>query len=185
MLRWKLLAALLFIVLPASAAAAQAITVIHSNDSAVRCYRAALNEDFDRRNIASCDTALDDPSLTTRNRVATHVNRGILYVHNGDFDQAIADYDAAIRLDPEEPEAYLNKGLAVLRLRDWARAAALLTQAIDLDTRVPAIAHLSRSYANELSGDIEAAYYDAVRAAELAPEWAAAADNLSRFSVGG
>ena len=175
----------LLIALPASAAGAQAMTVIHNSDAAQRCYRAALTEDYDRRNIARCDTALEDPSLTDRNRVATHVNRGILYVHNGDFERAMADYDRAIALDPGEPEAWLNKGLAVLRLRDWGEAAALLTRAIDLGTRVPAVAHLSRSYAHELSGDIEAAYHDARRAAELDPEWVAAAENLSRFSVGG
>ena len=62
---------------------------------------------------------------------STHVNRGILHALKKDYSKALSDYDQAKTLDPDEPEAFLNKGLLLLRLetRD-AEALRLLNLAI-------------------------------------------------------
>jgi tetratricopeptide (TPR) repeat protein len=65
------------------------------------------------RNIAGCTRIIDDPAESTRNRAIAHVGRGIGYFVKGDYDRAIADYDAAISID----KAYIN--LAAQRGSAW------------------------------------------------------------------
>jgi Flp pilus assembly protein TadD len=43
---------------------------------------------------------------------------------NGDFDAAITDYTEAIRLNPEDPDAYYNRGVAHSQLGNKSQAAA-------------------------------------------------------------
>jgi tetratricopeptide (TPR) repeat protein len=166
-------------------AASAAVTVFGSSTARV-CYEAALYERSGPADIRNCDNALNDALLSGRDRVATYVNRGILYVQNGDFDRAIADYDRAIAMDANEPEAYLNKALALFRYdREDRSIIPLLTMAIERGTREPAIAYYSRGVAHEIAGDISAAYFDIRRATELAPEWEAPARDITRFRVVG
>ena len=50
--------------------------------------------------------------------------RGIAYSAKGDYDQAIADYNQAIRLNPNYGMAYYNRGSAYADKRDYDRAIA-------------------------------------------------------------
>ena len=95
----------------------------------------------------------------------------------------MADYDAAIALDEGQAEAWLNKGLAVLRSGGARDAVGLFDAALARRTREPAIAHFGRAMAHEEAGDVRAAYADLVRARELSPRWAAPAVELKRFRV--
>lgn len=169
----------------ASGAAYAAISVF-GNTNARICYESALNERSRPSDIRICSEALTDPGTGGRDRVATYVNRGILYVQNGDFVNGIADYDQAIAINDDEPEAYLNKGLALLHQRQsMNEVIALLSAAIEYGTREPALAFYGRGIAHEMSGDIESAYYDIRRAVSLDPEWDVPARDLARFRVVG
>jgi tetratricopeptide (TPR) repeat protein len=42
----------------------------------------------------------------------------VLYVHKGDNDRAIADFNEAIRLDPNNALAFCNRGRAKLNIKD-------------------------------------------------------------------
>ena len=81
----------------------------------------------------------------------------------------IADFDRAIALDPNQPEAYLNKGAALIRRKNAAEAVQLFTVALEHNTTRPAVAHYGRAVANEALGNVAAAYRDYRRASELAP----------------
>lgn len=165
--------------------ASAAVTVI-GNTTARACYELALDGRSGPGDIAVCTEAIEDRNISGRNRVASYVNRGILYVRNGDFAQAIADYDRALALDATEPEAYLNKGLALLHQRAaLAEVVTLMTAAIDNGTREPALAYYGRGVAHEMNGDIPAAYFDLQRASNIDPEWDLPARDLTRFRVVG
>lgn len=164
--------------LPASAA----VTVIGSS-AARACYEAARSPRKSADGIERCNTAFESEALTRQDMVATHVNRGILRISKGDVQGALADYDAALALNPREPEAWLNKAFAYLRNGDARGALPFFDSAVALKTREPAMAHYGRGIAHEEVGNARAAYSDYLRARELTPEWDAPARELSRFRV--
>lgn len=58
---------------------------------------------------------------------------GWLYQNQGQYNQAIADYDKAIELDPKYVFAYNNRGIAYYSQGDYQRAIADYDKAIELD----------------------------------------------------
>jgi tetratricopeptide (TPR) repeat protein len=152
-----IVAALAATAIPAGAA----ITVLGTT-SARLCFEAAdARLAPSRDSIFRCDQALSEENLSDYDAVATYVNRGILKLRTGNSDAAIADFDTALARDPNQAEAYLNKGIAVLRKPEgWAQAVPLFDQAIAKKTRRPALAYYSRGVANELGGHVKEAYFD-------------------------
>lgn len=163
-------------------AAASVISI--GSTSASLCYQAAdspVAPTF--AEIRMCDTALSEEGLTQHDRVATHVNRGILRLRRDQIALAIADFDRAIAIDPDQPEAYLNKGAAMIKQREAGTALGLFTMAIERNTSRPELAHYGRAIANERLGNARAAYRDYRRASELDPDWAEPRAELTRFRV--
>jgi tetratricopeptide (TPR) repeat protein len=55
--------------------------------------------------------------------------RGIFAYRAGDLDNAIADFDRAIQLDPKFTAAYIDRGIVLYRLRKFEKAFADIAQA--------------------------------------------------------
>jgi tetratricopeptide (TPR) repeat protein len=124
--------------------------------------------------------------LSSSDLVATHVNRGIIHALRADYSKALSDYDRAISLDPDEAEAFLNKGLLLLRTANRDREALeAIDSAITKNTSKPALAYFARAVAHEGLGHTEAAYRDFQRAATLDPQWQLPLRELSRFKKRG
>lgn len=171
--------ALIAIAAPAGAA----VTVIGSS-SARLCYEAAESTgSADRVAIEHCDTALSEEALSNYEVVATRVNRGILRSRAGDMQGAMNDFDAALALDPNQPEAYLNKGVVLIRQDNANAALPLFTMALAKNTRKPALAYYGRGIAHEELGNLKSAYADYKRAVEEDPKWKQPRTDLARFVV--
>ncbi len=167
-------------VIPASTTA----TVLVVGGSYARsCYEAAEARSAGLRAMDTCNRALTDEALLPHDRVASYVNRGIIQMIRGDVASADSDFNAALALDPSEPDAWLNK--AILNARHGTTAAALpfAEKALQLKTRRPALAYFVRAMAYEDSGNIRAAYNDLQRARQLEPNWSEPAIELKRFKV--
>ena len=171
-----------------SAAAAMAIpTAANANiftlggPLAVHCYNAAESRDATRLAIEACSRSLAEEPLTVRDRAATLVNRGILFMIASRYGEAEANFDAAIALDPALPDSWLNKGF--LRLRQGAGRAALplIDRALELRAERQALAYYARGIANEQAGNIGAAYADLQRARALDPDWDLPVRELARY----
>jgi tetratricopeptide (TPR) repeat protein len=65
----------------------------------------------------------------------SYCRRGILHLSRREYDQAIADFDAAIQLDPRFADAYTNRGLARYQLEQYAEAIGDYEQAIQLNPK--------------------------------------------------
>jgi tetratricopeptide (TPR) repeat protein len=161
-----------------------AVTVI-GNSSARLCYEAAESHSSSSMTVVqTCDQAMRDEGLSDYERVATLVNRGILKARLGNLEEAIVDYDAALHRDPNQAEAYLNKGFALLHLPEAApQARPMFDSALAKRTRRPALAYYGRAVANELTGEVRAAYQDYRQASLLDPKWADPKADLARFTV--
>ena len=175
-----LLAAALFALATPTAAA---VTVI-GGTAARLCYEAA-DSPFSpsAEAFAACDRALSSEPLARRDVVATHVNRGILRVRSGELVEGIADFDAAVGLDPTVGEAWFNRGAALLRLSRPAEALASFEEAVARGIDRPALAHLGRAVAHETLGNVRAAFADYRRSSELEPRWERPRAELARFSL--
>ncbi len=147
------------------------------------CYRAAAANSSSAHSLNTCNMALSSGELTFEDEVATYVNRGIVKLLGGRVDESIADFDRATSMNPRQPEAYLNKGSALLKKREASQAIGLFDQALERGTSRPELAYYSRAVAHEDAGNIEAAYRDYQKAREVAPKWALPAQELGRFQV--
>ncbi|WP_420345271.1 tetratricopeptide repeat protein [Pelagibius sp.] len=65
--------------------------------------------------------------------IEAYINRGNARVDTGDIDGALADMQAVIDLDPDDPLAYFNRGDAYLKLDKPERAIAEFSRSIELD----------------------------------------------------
>ncbi|HEX8239333.1 MAG TPA: tetratricopeptide repeat protein [Allosphingosinicella sp.] len=161
-----------------------AVSVL-GNSAARSCYLAAESRGAASMDVIHlCDDALEQDSLSREEVVATFVNRGILKARLGNLDAAISDYDAALSRDPNEPEAYLNKGFALLHLSESGdQAKPLFDTALAKKTRRPELAYYGRGVAHEMSGQVRAAYRDYRQASRLDPKWRQPKMELARFKV--
>jgi Flp pilus assembly protein TadD len=82
--------------------------------------------------LAAC-TAVIDSDAASDVRAKALNNRGVLKSGDGDSQGAIADFDAALALDPDYAAAVYNRGQAWRRAGDAARADADFSRALRLD----------------------------------------------------
>jgi tetratricopeptide (TPR) repeat protein len=132
------------------------------------CAKAAGDE-----RIAACTRVI---AAGRGNLAWAYNNRGLAYRAKGDNDRAIADYDAAIRLDPKDAHAYNNRGIAYRAKGDNDRAIADSDQAIRLNPKY-AHAYNNRGIAYRAKGDNDRAIADYDQAIRLDPKYAQAYRN--------
>ena len=147
------------------------------------CFEAADDRRASFQNLQICDRALTEEPLATSDRVATFVNRGILRLASNNLLGANRDFDSALALNANEPDAWLNKGITQIREGKTEAALAMIDRAIQLRTRRPALAYYARGLVHEDLGGLRQAYADLVRARELEPGWNDPAIELRRYTV--
>ena len=76
-----------------------------------------------------------------------------------DLDGALADFDEAVRLDPQDAVAFVNRGDVQDALGDFERAVANYNEAIRLDPQ-NAAAFFNRGDTRQKQGDLEGAVVD-------------------------
>lgn len=171
-------AAALTVALPGSA---EVMTI--GGSFAHSCYLSAKARDSTSRALEECSQALTQEALTTHDRFATHVNRGILRMINRDYANAEQDYDRAIALDGRSGEPWLNMAIMRFNQRRAAEAIPLFDRALELGTIRPEVAYYGRALAHEDTGNVRAAYADLRRAVQLKPRWSEPAIDLARYQV--
>src|SRR5262249_24124663 len=73
------------------------------------------------RSIFGCSAMITRGRATPETLPTFYRLRGAAYVIRGEYDNAIADLDAAIRLNPEDPEAFTSRGDAYAKKAGLAR----------------------------------------------------------------
>lgn len=136
-----------------------------------------------RDNIDTCTKALENTPLTRDNRLATYVNRGILFMRDGQHDRALKDMNVALNMDETNGTAWLNKGAVLIYLDDPDAALEALNKAIEFESRDLHAVYYNRALVMERKGDATSAYFDLLKSLELNPEFALASLQLQRFRV--
>src|SRR5580765_1539089 len=127
-------------VVSTAAAAALAIIPQSSANAAVQtfggplakvCYEHALAGDGRSFAIDGCTRALEEEALPASDQAATYVNRGIVYMSAGRYALADADFDAALKLNQNLADGWLNKGFLRIRQGNGREALPLIQKGID------------------------------------------------------
>ncbi len=92
-----------------------------------------------------------------------HLSRGIAFAGTQAYDEAIADIDQALALEPKMIAAYLHRGRAYHGKGAHDRALADLNRAIELSTEYGE-AHLQRGLVHEAQGEYPEALADVEKA---------------------
>jgi tetratricopeptide (TPR) repeat protein len=182
MLKGMLIAGLAMAALAAATTAEGAVTVI-GGVLAQACSQAAINSEDDLKHQEVCTLALETELMKPRDRAGTYVNRGVLKLRRALFADASRDFDQAIGIQPDMGEAYVNRGAASIGQRRYADSLPDLNRGLELGVSEPAKAYYNRALAYEGLDDAKAAYFDYQKAVEIAPEWPAPRQELTRFSV--
>jgi tetratricopeptide (TPR) repeat protein len=178
----RTLPALAALVLASANSANAAVTVL-GNGVAHSCYQFAEYGGNSVDGIQTCTFALEQTTLSVRDRAATLVNRGILRARKDDAEGALADYDRGLAMDAALAEGYVDRGAVMIVLRRYDDAVADIDKGISLGANRLQIAYYDRAIADEALGNIRAAYEDYKKAAEIQPDFRLATDQLSRFRV--
>jgi tetratricopeptide (TPR) repeat protein len=133
--------------------------------------------------IEACDTALSAERLDLHDQAGSHINRGILLTAQRDYANAMDDFDAAIHMMPGLGEGYVDRGAIQLAMKRYADAIADIDQGLARNTAEPEKAYFDRGLAREALDDIQGAYHDYLRAAQLKPDWSQPRIELTRFTV--
>jgi Tfp pilus assembly protein PilF len=125
------------------------------------------------RMVQACTETLGHDLLASNERYYVFAARAGAYFANGDPQHALADYDAAIKLDPHEAKLYYNRGAIFAAQSDGDAALRDLDTAIGLDDKlVPALLLRAKIEAarRDFSG-ARADYSQAIRLQPTAARW--------------
>lgn len=160
----------------------RATTIIGNDRSARRCGFAIEQGDTSDEAIGQCERALTYPRLTRESAIQIRIGLGVLRLRRQENDAALAQFDAAIAIEPTNAEAHLNRGAALVQLRQFGPAISEITEAMGLGVREPHKAYFNRGAAREALGDLRGAYEDYTTALEIQPDWGPANAELARFA---
>jgi tetratricopeptide (TPR) repeat protein len=125
--------------------------------------------------IAACTRLLRQVGDNDAQRAAILVGRGNAYFASGAFDQALQDYNAAIRMDDRVALYYFNKGAVLSKLGRYRAAIKAYSLSIR-ENPWDAEAYNNRAWAHMKLGKLAAALNDAERALRLQDDLADAFD---------
>jgi lipoprotein NlpI len=125
------------------------------------------------QSIASCDRAIQDPTVTGPSRAVAFSNRCGWWWAKKDPDRALPDCNEAIKIDPTYAAAYINRGNIYMNKRDFAHAFDDFNEAIRLNPK-SAWAFTERGEVYKARGDLDHAMADFNEAIRLEPNYAAA-----------
>jgi len=172
---------------PAFAASTPSPRLFAAGSAMETCATAARNAEVKNTatdsDLAACTMAVRMPDTTQSNLAAAYANRGVLHLVRAEYEDSIADSNAALLADGGLPEAVVNRGVALLLEHRPIDAAADFTRALGMDPAHRERVYFNRAMAREDMGDLKGAYADYRQASELNPQWDRPKQELARFTV--
>ncbi|MEL6372955.1 MAG: tetratricopeptide repeat protein [Pseudomonadota bacterium] len=140
--------------------ASLSVTSAHA-DARTDCF-----SDDNQRRLTGCSTLLQDPATGPFTRAKAHASRAYALSMAGRFQQAIRDYDAALKLDPAFALAWNNRAWSLFKLGRAAEGLPDVERAIALNPSSPH-AFDTRAHIRQRLGQPERSYRDYVSAIML------------------
>lgn len=146
------------LVVALGSATAYADVVADCNESKINAVR-----------ISACTEIIADKEIPAGARAIAYRNRAGAYAERAANDEAIADYNEALRLNAKDVVAYAGRGRVWLTKGAIKDALADLSEAIRLEPNVASL-FVARGYAHLVKGNKRAAIADYTAAIQLDPK---------------
>jgi tetratricopeptide (TPR) repeat protein len=176
---WRTLAAAAVVLAPSAAWPAGELTqeqIDHCNGAfSEREAAEHLLLSADER-ISACTTVIDSHHYSGKDSAWAYDNRGNAYLEKQDYDNALADFSQAIKLDPNNTNGFDGRGLAYVAKNDYDRGIADFTKTIQLDPKFM-WAYSNRGRAYRLKGDYDRAIADYGQAIQIDAKFIEAYNN--------
>lgn len=130
-----------------------------------------------------CTMAIDTAAGVPFDLAASYNNRGVIHYHNRNYEIALKDFDQSVAIKGDLAAAHINRGYVLMALKRWQESLAAFNKGIVPEAPELAKAHFNRGIVHEELGHVREAYFDYLKASELAPEWAEPRTELGRFTV--
>lgn len=166
-----------------TAVLAQSVTVLGSGSDARNCSTNAQMSSTlyaARGDLDPCNRALDEVQLRGYDRAGTLVNRGILLAALGRYQDALNDYNSALRIEAELPQAYVGKGNLYYLAERFDEAIDSYNRALELNLQERHVAYYNLGLTYDKLGDAAAAERNWRSALEAAPGWELPQDKLDQ-----
>jgi tetratricopeptide (TPR) repeat protein len=125
-------------------------------------------DDVPDRLIRACTAVIRSGRENPENLARAFFNRGRAWADKTQYDRAVQDFDQALRLDPNYPDAYNSRGVAYSGMGQTERAIQDFDQAIKLDPNY-AIAMYNRALAAQTLGHTDEANQYFAKARDAGP----------------
>lgn len=116
--------------------------------------------------IADPDPLDDQPFIPQPQNADEYIFRGIDFADQGDLQRALADFTAAVEMEPRLDRAYYNRGVTYNKLKQYLEAIQDFNITLDL-RRSHEGALINRAFAYTLLGLDTEAEADVIRAIDL------------------
>jgi superkiller protein 3 len=134
---------------------------------------------LDRMDVA--DVTFPDPLAERVENLATgvgaHVNRGLAAFGAGRLEEAVAEYEKALEIDPENPAALRGLGFVHRQAKDYRAAAEALRKLLEVDPR-HRLGRMELATVLMEAGELEEAIAQFERVLEIDPDFEQARFNL-------
>ena len=147
-------------------------THLTSAEAASRPTRSGWSVGFQQADVG----AHPRPDNTQTRQALQHAQRGCQFGNRGQFKQAIAEFERAIKLDPTASWPIFWRGLARARQQNYAPALADFDKAVSLNPQRPEF-YAGRGDVHRRQGKLQAAIEEYNKALARAPEFALAYHN--------
>jgi tetratricopeptide (TPR) repeat protein len=125
-----------------------------------------------REQITGCTKAIESSKYAGKDLAKAFTSRGNASAQTGDIDRSLADFDQAIRLDPNDAFAVGARGDLHLVRKDYEHAIADYTTAISIEPN-NAAALTGRAIVHVVTGNPDRAIADCDQAIRQQPTFAA------------
>ena len=179
-------ALMLFAAVPAFAATSWPSASLLASGTADACAAASAAAQ-DGANVT--DAGLNNCTMAVRLAISDGAraevlnNRSVLYYARGEYDAALADNTAALKINDRMAEAIVNRGSIFLVQHRAQAASANFDRALMFNPAHPEKVYFNRALAREDMGDLNGAYADYAQAARLAPLWDQPKREMTRFTI--
>ncbi len=129
--------------------------------------------------ISACTRLIESGKFSSQMMAASYDNRGVAWHRKGDLDRAIADYNEALRLNPQFANAFNNRANDWNNKGDLDHAIADYNEAIRLNPHYTD-AFFGRSLVWVNNGNLDRAIDDLSEVIRLDPQFAIAFNNRGR-----